>query len=152
MEAFAGELDHGVVEVECGDVAGLEPVEDDFGADTSSAAGLEYVLAGEVATGEAAKPCGFPRVVMGSPNRGVHRCPVDGVELHRATSAFINRKRCHRLIPINLCCRLSSRYVDEKYGCCAAECIARRVGGGGGVVSQSVRSHPVGDRPPPSWW
>ena len=41
MEAFAGELDHGVVEVECGDVAGLEPVEDDFGADTSSAAGLE---------------------------------------------------------------------------------------------------------------
>mgnify|MGYP003318311713 CR=1 FL=1 len=82
MEAFAGELDHGVVEVECGDVAGLEPVEDDFGADTSSAAGLEYVLAGEVATGEAASPFKYCDIVTTTTHKSL-RGPRAGMIFFR---------------------------------------------------------------------
>lgn len=96
MQPPARQLDHGVVEVERGHVVGLEPVQEDFGADPSPAADLEHLLAGEVTARKAAKPRRFPVVLMGSPNRVVHRGTFDAVELHPVTPLLIVFYRCHR--------------------------------------------------------
>src|SRR4051812_19011682 len=84
VQSSLREFDHGLIEVECRHIGSAETIEDDFGAHALAAADFEHVLPRQVAAGQSLEPRRLAMVLMRRPDRVVHECTFDGVELHVA--------------------------------------------------------------------